>query len=142
MNSHRSFIALVSAMAVLMMSSCSKEEGNRVGEVREQGSPTVFKCRFEVPVDTSVASKVDIAEGEGQQRIPVWEEGDKIRIFYKDPVTGEMASTEGTANATGTETTFTASLPEGVSTYFAVYPSSLDSSVDEQGNFSVKTRKG
>ncbi|MBR0246178.1 MAG: hypothetical protein IJQ61_06890 [Bacteroidales bacterium] len=142
MNSHRSFIALVSAMAVLMMSSCSKEEGNRVGEVREQGAPTVFKCRFEVPVDASVASKVDIAEGEGQQRIPVWEEGDKIRIFYKDPATGEMASTEGTANATGTETTFTASLPEGVSTYFAVYPSSLDSSVDEQGNFSVKTRKG
>lgn len=142
MNSKPSFIALFSCLALLCMLSCSKENDVSGGEVREQGGvPTVFRCAFEVPVASSPDSKVVISDGEGQQRIPVWEEGDKIKIFYKDPSSGVMVSTEGTANATGTETTFTASLPEGVSTYYAVYPAMIESSVDDEGNFSVKMRK-
>ena len=142
MNSHRSLIALIPCLALLCLLSCSKESGVSDGEMQKQGAPAFFRCTFEAPVDASLESKVTITDGEGQQRLPVWEEGDKIRIFYKDPSSGEMVSSEGTANATGTETTFTVSLPEGISAYYAVYPADLVSSVDEEGNFSVTMKKG
>lgn len=144
MNSRRILFALLSGFVAFGLLSCGKETGGDAAQEQAQanGDLTVFRCAFEVPEAGAVGTKMSIGDGEGQQKIPVWEAGDKIKIFYKDPTLGVMASVEGTANAPGAETTFTAALPQGVSTFYAVYPSTLVSSVDEDGNFSVKMKVG
>ena len=144
MNSRRILFALLSGFAAFGLLSCGKETegGDVLAQAPSNGVPTVFQCAFEVPEAGAVGTKVSILDGEGQQRIPIWETGDKIKIFYKDPSLGVMASVEGTANTSGVETTFTAVLPQGVSAFYAVYPSTLTSSVDEDGNFSVKMKTG
>lgn len=142
MNSHRILFALLSGLAAFCLFSCTREDGPVEAVVPSNGVPTVFQCAFEVPVADAAGTKVTVADGAGQQKIPVWEAGDKIKIFYKDPSSGEMASTDGTANTSGVETTFTALLPEGTSVFYAVYPSTLTSSVDADGNFSVKMKTG
>ena len=141
MKRHRIRIAaMASGLAMLALFSCSKV----VDEPASSGPGTAveFSGVFEVPAEGAAVTKVDIAEGSGQHRIPVWEAGDKIRIFYRDPASSKMVSVEGTANTAGAETTFTAMLPDGVSAYYAVYPAHLEAAVDEEGHFSVKMRTG
>lgn len=145
MNSKFLYQTLATGCVLLALAACGKEEiAPPIPNDFDGGSKTaivsVFSCSFDVPQTSSVGTKVDISDGEGNQKIPAWEAGDKIKIFYLDPSTSQMSSTEGVANASGTETTFTASLPEGVNTYYAVYPATLESSVDNEGNFSVKMR--
>lgn len=135
----RLFHVLLSGCLLFALGACSKTQltEQTSATLSASGRSVSFVASFERPVPDSPDSKVVITEGEGQTRNPVWEAGDAIKIFYKDPATSKMTSTLGTAEVPGAETTFAATLPEGVTAFYAVYPSSLTSSVDEDGNFSV-----
>ncbi len=138
------FFAIAAGTLIAAFSACQKAEPVQEEKTVEAGQISGELVKFTASLEAPVSpdTKMTIVEGEGTSRIPTWEEGDKIKIFYKDPATQEMTSVEGTAEAAGSETTFTAAVPAGVDVFYAVHPATLESSVDAEGNFSVPTRVG
>ena len=136
------FIRLIVAAGLIGAAcSCSKElredvQTAPVGQDAQEGIPVRFDCTFDIdaPVDVS---KVTVS-GEGSTQVPAWEQGDEIKIFYVHPTSGDIASTTATAQDAGSNVTFLATLPDGASQFWAVYPATLDASVGQDGHFSVK----
>lgn len=141
MKTHNLF-CMMAAVALVALAACQKAEiapeDNTAPAAEVSGDATLFSASLEAPVSSS--TKMTIEDGAGDQKVPTWEAGDEIKIFYLDPTTTTMTSTIGTATKAGAETTFTATVPEGVTTFYAVYPATLDSSVDADGNFAVPTK--
>ncbi|MBQ7516975.1 MAG: hypothetical protein IJU13_00925 [Bacteroidales bacterium] len=141
MKTHNLF-CMMAAVAFVAFTACQKTEiapeDNTAPAAEVSGDATLFSASLEAPV--SASTRMTIEDGAGNQKVPTWEAGDQIKIFYLDPSTSTMTSTLGTATQAGAETTFTATVPEGVTTFYAVYPATLDSSVDADGNFAVPTK--
>ena len=145
------FYAIAAGILMVSFSACQKneiEDGDEktLTNVQEPGQSaegiTTFTASLEIPQASAASTKMTLEDGEGNQKVPSWEAGDKIKIFYVDPSTSQMTSVEGTADAAGRETTFSVTVPAGVENFWAVYPATLESSVDADGNFSVPTRVG
>ncbi len=137
----RNYYAIAVVVLLASFSACRKAEPvpeENAAPEQLAGKLVTFTASLEAPAAPD--TRMTIVDGEGASRIPAWEEGDKIKIFYKDPTTQEMTSVEGTADAAGAQTTFTATIPDGVTSFYAVYPATLNSSVDADGNFSVPTK--
>ena len=80
-------------------------------------------------------TKVSISgEGTAGAKTAVWDEGDQIKIVWFN---GVMKSATATADTYGTAaTTFTATVEEA-DFYYAVYPATVEVTLDEEGNFTV-----
>lgn len=133
---------MATAAALVALAACQKTEiapeDNSAPAAEVPGDATLFSASLEAPV--SASTRMTIEDGAGNQKVPTWEAGDQIKIFYLDPSTSTMTSTLGTATQAGAETTFSATVPESVTTFYAVYPASLTSSVDADGKFSVSNK--
>ena len=136
-----SFIfAYALAFCLLCLASCAKEQAEPSSSLdAEPVSRNLVSVRFtgnaEVPEEPE-GSRVIISGGTGRQ-YGSWEVGDKVKIFYVDPSDGTIGSCIGEAESAGRSTTFNAEIPEGAERFWAVYPSTLTSSVDKDGHFSV-----
>lgn len=133
---------LIAAAAVLAAVSCSKEEERISPESEVPGEETVTEQATDLvnPVtitfSANASTKVSIS-GEGTEgaKTAVWDDGDEIKIVWY--AGGAMGSTTATADSYGTaSTTFTATV-EDAEYYYAVYPSTLEVTLDGEGNFTV-----
>ena len=139
----KKYSILLAAAAIIAAASCAKEalapEENAAGE-KEQ---TVTEQTLTNPVTitfTANATQTKVSlEGEGTagDKTAVWEEGDQVKVIWYNEDESDMKSTTVTVDSHGTtSTTFTATV-EDADYYYAVYPASIEATLDGEGNFSV-----
>lgn len=139
----KKYSILLAAAVVFAAASCAKEalapEENAAGE-KEQ---TVTEQALTNPVTitfTANATQTKVSlEGEGTagDKTAVWEEGDQVKIIWYNTVESTMKSRTATVESSGTAfTTFTVTV-EDADYYYAVYPASIEATLDGEGNFSV-----
>ena len=139
----KKYSILLAAAAIIAAASCAKEalapEENAAGE-KEQ---TVTEQTLTNPVTitfTANATQTKVSlEGEGTagSKTAVWDDGDQVKIIWYNTVESTMKSKNATVDSYGnTSTTFTATVEEA-DYYYAVYPASIEATLDGEGNFSV-----
>ena len=145
------FMAVLATVAAAL-ASCAKAEmdtpanEDAAGENVYQG-PTkllTFEAQTGTPqTRTSLGDLVTDGDGKKTQSV-LWEEGDEIKILYV--VEGKEYSVNATpTSVNGSTAVFEAKVPEtGVDTYYAVYPSVIESSIQsgETSELKVTIRTG
>lgn len=138
-------LTIAAGMMLMASPACQKVEmdpgqsDNVVSETVE-GVEVLFAASLEMPGAPDTKMTLAPVPGEENQVVPTWEAEDQIKIFYVNPTTSEMTSVIATATGEGTSTSFKATIPEGVETFYAVHPATLEATVDAEGNFSVPTK--
>lgn len=139
----KKYSILLAAAAIIAAASCAKEalapEENATGE-KEQ---TVTEQTLTNPVTitfTANATQTKVSlEGEGTagSKTAVWDEGDQVKVIWYNTDESTMKSSIATVDSYGSaSTTFTATV-EDADYYYAVYPESVEATLDGEGNFSV-----
>ena len=129
---------LLAAVAVAAAFSCEKEAP---AEKEVTPSNVEEETTLTNPVTitfTANAAQTKVSlEGEGTagaNKTAVWDEGDQVKVIWYNE---EMKSTTVTVDSHGTaSTTFTATVEEA-DYYYAVYPATIEATLDGEGNFTV-----
>lgn len=131
------FFHTVLAITVLLASSCQRETF-----IQDESPDALANDEFVNPVTITFtadapSTKVSL-DGEGSAGVKnaIWDEGDQIAIVCY--ANGKQNTVYATANTSGTaSTTFTATV-EDADYYYAVYPHNVATTLDVDGNFTVK----
>ena len=125
------------ATALIAAISCQEEVAPEFTEepAPQQEQSQTLTNPVTLTFTADALTKVSINEVGTGDKAATWDENDQIKIVWY--AGGSMGSTTATATTYGTSsTTFTATV-EDAEDYYAVYPSSLDVSLDGDGNFNV-----
>ena len=137
----KKYYFILAAAAALATVSCEKESpapedtlpiDNQEQTVTEQTLTNPVTLTFTA---NAAQTKVSL-EGEGTNgaKTAVWDEGDQVKVIWYNE---EMKSTTVTVDSYGTaSTTFTATVEEA-DYYYAVYPATIEATLDGEGNFTV-----
>ena len=139
----KKYSILLAAAVVFAAASCAKEapapEENAAGE-KEQ---TVTEQALTNPVTitfTANATQTKVSldgEGTAGSKTAVWDENDQVKIIWYNTDESTPKSRIATVDSYGgTSTTFTVTVEEA-DYYYAVYPATLETSLDGEGNFTV-----
>lgn len=131
---------LLAAVAVAAAFSCEKEtpaekEVTPANVEKETALTNPITITFAA---NAAQTKVSL-EGEGTAgaKTAVWDEGDQVKVIWYNADESAMKSRTVTVDSHGTaSTTFTATVEEA-DYYYAVYPATLETSLDGEGNFTV-----
>lgn len=138
----KKYSILLAAAAVFAAASCAKEapapEENVAGEkeqtVTEQTLTNPITITFSANADTKVSLE---GEGTSGAKTAVWDENDQIKIIWYNTDEGKMKSATTTVDSFGTaSTTFSATVEEA-NYFYAVYPATIEATLDGEGNFTV-----
>lgn len=139
----KKYSILLAAVAVFAAASCAKEApapeeiapaGEQTQTTEEQTLTNPITITFSANAETKVSL---VGEGTSGARTAVWDEGDQIKIIWYNTDEGEMKSATTTVDSFGTaSTTFTATVEEA-DYYYAVYPASIEATLDDEENFTV-----
>ena len=113
---------LLCALGATMLFSCVKENFD---ELQENQIPEGYEMQKFTAVTLETKTTVEVND-DGTHGATLWEKGDQLSIFW-DGGKG-TADLEGEGGATTGN--FKGALPQGVRATYAVYPSSVPSSVD------------
>ena len=139
----KKYSILLAAAAIIAATSCAKEalapEENAAGEkeqtVTEQALTNPVTITFTANATQTKVSLED--EGTAGSKTAVWDDGDQVKVIWYNEDESAMKSTTVTVDSYGdASTTFTATV-EDADYYYAVYPASIDATLDGEGNFSV-----
>lgn len=140
----KKYYFILAAAAVLAAVSCEKEApapedtlpiDNQEQTLTEQTLTNPVTLTFTA---NAAQTKVSL-EGEGTAgaKIAVWDEGDQVKVIWYNEDESVMKSTTVTVDSHGTaSTTFTATAEEA-DYYYAVYPATIETTLDGDGNFTV-----
>ena len=132
---------LLAAVAVSAAFSCEKEAP---AEKEVTPSNVEEETTLTNPVTitfTANAAQTKVSlEGEGTagaNKTAVWDEGDQVKVIWYNEEESSMKSSTVTVDSYGTaSTTFTATVEEA-DYYYAVYPATIEATLDAEGNFTV-----
>lgn len=130
---------ILAAAAIFATASCQKEIEKDSLEYSGEATATPqseLVNPIQVTFTADALTKVSISgEGTSGEKTAVWDQNDQIKIVWYN---GEMKSATATADTYGTATTtFTATVEEA-DFYYAVYPATVDVTLDVDGNFTVR----
>ena len=134
------FVALV----CLGLLSCVKEPVDPVspGNPETPGAEGDLTNPVTLTFSADADTKVHIEGETAGDQTAVWDENDRIKIVWYNTDEGKAKSATATVNSFGTaSTTFTATVEEA-DHYYAVYPSTLTTTLDGEGNFKVSFADG
>ena len=140
----KKFYFLFAAAAIFAAVSCEKETpapeetlpiDNQEQTVTEQPLTNPVTLTFTA---SAAETKVSL-EGVGTNgaKTAVWEENDQVKVIWYNEDESTMKSQTVTVDSYGTaSTTFTATVEEA-DYYYAVYPATIETTLDGEGNFTV-----
>lgn len=140
----KKYYFILAAAAALATVSCEKESPAPEEIIPVDGQEqTTTEQTLTNPVTltftaSSAETKVSLQEeGTNGAKIAVWDEGDQVKIIWYNDGESTMKSTTVTVDSHGTaSTTFTATVEEA-DYYYAVYPATIEATLDGEGNFTV-----
>ena len=143
MNNTFRFMAVL-ATAAAVLASCAKAEidspagENADGSNVYQGPVKTLTFTAQTGAPQTKTSLGDVTDTDGNKTQPVlWDEKDNIKIMFI--VDGTEYSVTATAKSVdGSSAVFEAEVPEsGVENYYAVYPATVEATVNADGSFKV-----
>lgn len=127
---------LLAAVAVAAAFSCEKEAPAEKEVTPANVEETALTNPVTITFTANAAQTKVSLEGEGTagSKTAVWEKNDEVKVIWYNK---EMKSKTVKVDSYGTpSTTFTATVEEA-DYYYAVYPATLETSLDGEGNFTV-----
>jgi len=139
----KKYSILFAAAAVFAAVSCEKEapapeEIAPAGEQTQTTEEQTLTNPITITFSANAETKVSLLEGEGTgAKTAVWDENDRVTIIWFNSVESKMKTDTVKVDFPGKAyTTFTARV-EKADYYYAVYPASVEATLDGEGNFSV-----
>lgn len=139
----KKYSIMLAVAAVFAAASCAKEApapeeiapaSEQTQTTEEQTLTNPITITFSANADTKVSLE---GEGTSGAKTAVWDEGDQIKIIWYNTDEGKMKSATTTVDSFGSaSTTFSATVEEA-NYFFAVYPATIDATLDGEGNFTV-----
>ncbi len=139
----KKYSILLAAAAVFAAVSCEKEApapeeiapaGEQTQTTEEQTLTNPITITFSANAETKVSLE---GEGTSGAKTAVWDEGDQVKIIWYNSAESTPKDTTVTVDSHGTaSTTFTARVEEA-DYYYAVYPASVEATLDGKDNFTV-----
>ena len=139
----KKYYSILAIAAVFAVVSCEKEahapEETISGNDQEQTAtePLTNPITLTFTANATPTKVSLVGEGTDGSKTAVWDEGDQVKVIWYNEDESAMKSTTVTVDSHGTaSTTFTASVEEA-DYYYAVYPATIETSLDGEGNFTV-----
>ncbi len=139
----KKYSILLAAAAVFAAASCAKEApapeeiapaGEQTQTTEEQTLTNPITITFSANAETKVSLE---GEGTSGAKTAVWDENDRVTIIWFNSAESKMKSDTVTVASHGSaSTTFTATV-EKAAYYYAIYPATIDATLDSKGNFTV-----
>lgn len=140
----KKYSILLAAAAVFAAVSCEKEapapeEIAPAGEQTQTTEEQTLTNPITITFSANAETKVSLLEGEGTSgaKTAVWDENDRVTIIWFNSAESKMKTDTVKVDFPGKAyTTFTARV-EKADYYYAIYPATIDATLDGKGNFTV-----